>query len=478
MRFTVPAKNYINGKWVNGSLGTIEMINPSYDIVIGKIARSGETDIDNAVKAARTAFVGNWGALSALERGRLLNQASKLISDHSEELAQIESADTGKPIKQARSDAQLCARYFEFYAGAADKLHGEIIPFQQGYTVMAQRVPFGVTGHIIPWNYPLQMTARTLAPALAAGNATVLKPSEDACLSVVKIFELLDHVGFPAGAINLVTGTGEEAGAALSSHRDLDHMAFTGSPEVGTKIAQSVAEHRRPALLELGGKSPQIVFEDADLDAALPVIVNAIIQNAGQTCSAGSRLLIHESIHDKVVHELIERFNALKVGVAESDPDVGPIISKKQLGRVKKLIETAVNNGAKILAQAAIPDLKGYFYPPTLLGSIKNSDDIAQNEIFGPVLSVIPFNSESEAIDLANQTVYGLVAAVWTKDLGRAHRVANKVSAGQVFVNGYGAGGGVELPFGGMKESGYGREKGFEALFHVTTTKTVVINHG
>lgn len=472
------AQNYINGKWVDGSLGTLDMVNPSHDKVIGKIARSGEKDVNEAVKAARNAFEGAWGETPAVERGRLLHKVSQILADNAEELAQLESADAGKPLSQARADAKLVARYFEFYAGSADKLHGEVIPYQNGFTVYTTREPYGVTGHIIPWNYPLQMTGRTLAPALAAGNAVVFKPAEDACLAVVRLFELIENVGFPPGTINMVTGLGHEAGAAISANTDIDHMAFTGSPEVGTIVMETMAKNRRPVVLELGGKSPQIVFEDADLDAALPVIVNAIIQNAGQTCSAGSRLLIHKSLHDDFVKKLIERFKAIKVGPAETDPDIGPIINKKQLERVNKFIEMALKNGAKILAQAQKPSGDGFFFPPTLLGSVTNDHEVAQNEVFGPVLVVIPFEDEADALHLANNTPFGLVAAVWTRDNGRAMRMVKKIKAGQVFVNGYGAGGGVELPFGGVKQSGFGREKGFEALHHVTTTKTVVINHG
>lgn len=471
-------QNYINGKWVEGSLGSIQMLNPSYDIPLGSIARSGKQDVDRAVTAARSAFNGEWGRMSAVDRGRLLMKVSRLIEQHRQELAEIETADTGKPFKQAENDAALAARYFEFYAGAADKLHGDTIPYQQGYTVFTFREPMGVTGHIIPWNYPLQMTARTLAPALATGNATVIKPAEDACLSVVRLFEIMHGAGFPPGTINLVTGRGDEAGAALASHPDIDHLAFTGSPEVGTLVMKSMAELRRPVLLELGGKSPQIVFDDADLDAALPVIVNAIIQNTGQTCSAGSRLLVHDSIYDTVVGRLIERFNGLKVGPADKNPDVGPIISKKQLERVTKIVDMAVSNGATVLAKSEIPAGNGYFYPPTLLGNTGNNSFIAQNEVFGPVLSVIPFQNEPEAITMANDIAYGLVAAVWTRDVARSHRMSKALKSGQVFINGYGAGGGVELPFGGVKDSGFGREKGLEALHHVTTTKTVIINHG
>jgi aldehyde dehydrogenase (NAD+) len=471
-------QNFINGQWVDGSLGVIDMLNPSHDTVIGQIARSGQPDVDAAVNAARAAFDGDWGNTPAVERGRLLHKVSQVLFANAEELAQLESADAGKPLRQARADAQMVARYFEFYAGAADKLHGETIPYQNGFTVYTTREPYGVTGHIIPWNYPLQMTGRTLAPALAAGNAVVFKPAEDACLAVVRLFELIENVGFPPGALNMVTGYGHEAGAALSAHPGIDHMAFTGSPEVGTLVMESMARNRRPVVLELGGKSPQIVFEDADLDVAMPVIVNAIIQNAGQTCSAGSRLVVQRSIHDKVATELVKRFNAVKVGPAETDPDIGPIISKKQLGRVESLVQIALEAGAKILAQAPKPAGNGYFFPPTLLGWVDNDSFIAQNEVFGPVLAVIPFDDEADALRIANATPFGLVGAVWTRDLGKAHRLVKGIRAGQVFINTYGAGGGVELPFGGVKQSGFGREKGFEALHYVTTTKTVVIHHG
>ncbi|MCC5940886.1 MAG: aldehyde dehydrogenase family protein [Balneolaceae bacterium] len=472
------AQNFINGKWVDGSLGKLDMLNPSYDTKAGEIARSGKEDVDAAVKAARAVFEGKWGKTSAEDRGRLLYKAAQILLDHVDELAELESKDTGKPMKQAKTDATLIARYFEFYAGGADKFHGDTIPFKDGYTVYTQRVPLGVTGHIIPWNYPLQMTGRTLAPALAAGNAVVFKPAEDACLAVVRAFELISQLDFPAGALNLVTGLGQEAGAALANHPGIDHMAFTGSPEVGIEIMKNSADHIRPVLLELGGKSPQVIFNDADLDAALPVVVNAIIQNAGQTCSAGSRLVIQEDIHDDFVDKLIERFKKIKVGPADSDPDIGPIINKKQLKRVEDFVKRAEESGATILAQAEKPEGNGYFYPPTLMGRVNNDSYIAQNEVFGPVLAVIPFKDEADAIRIANDVEYGLIAAVWTKDNGRAHRVTNAIHAGQVYVNGYGAGGGVELPFGGMKKSGFGREKGFEALYDVTAVKTVVINHG
>jgi aldehyde dehydrogenase (NAD+) len=476
--WTARGENYVGGAWRPGSLGTLPMENPSYGSRIGVIARGGEADVDAAVAAAREAVRGAWGRTEAAERGRLLARVAAAVRADAETLAEIESADCGKPTRQARSDAALAARYFEFYAGAADKLHGETLPYQAGFSVMTWREPLGVTAHVIPWNYPLQMTARTLAAALAAGNAAVLKPAEDACLSVVRLFEILHEIGFPPGAVNLVTGLGEEAGAALVNHPGTDHLSFTGSPEVGTRVMADSARFHRPVLLELGGKSPQVVFADADLDEAVPVLVNAIVQNTGQTCSAGSRLLVEEAIHDALVERLAARFRALRVGPAEQDPDVGPLVNARQKDRVEAFIRRALDDGAAVLARAEAPEGPGHFVAPMLLGRVRTDSDAAREEAFGPLLVVIPFRDEAEAVALANDTAYGLVAAVWTRDGSRALRLARALVAGQVFVNTYGAGGGVELPFGGRGRSGFGREKGMEALHHLTAVKTVVIRHG
>lgn len=432
------------------------------------------SDVDAAVSAARKAQP-SWAATAPAERGRLLQRMAELVRRDGERLARTECLDTGKPLRQAKADAALCARYFEFYAGAADKLHGETIPYQPGHLVYTRREPHGVTGHILPWNYPLQMTARTLAPALAVGNAVVLKPAEDACWSVVQLADLFREAGFPDGVVHVVTGFGQEAGAALAEHPGIDYLSFTGSAEVGTAVMAASARHHRPVTLELGGKSPQIVFEDADLDAAIPVIVNAILQNGGQTCSAGSRLLVHESVAGTVSAALTARFNALKVGPAMDDPDVGPLISARQRDRVVSMVDEAVRAGARILAQAAIPGGPGFYAPPTLLTDAAPDAPIEQQEVFGPVLTLRSFRTESEALALANGTPYGLTAGAWTRDLGRAHRMAGGIRAGQVFVNTYGAGGGVELPFGGTGRSGFGREKGLAALHDVTTLKTVIV---
>ncbi|MBP8294906.1 MAG: aldehyde dehydrogenase family protein, partial [Burkholderiales bacterium] len=314
-----PPRNFIDNQHVAPAGGqTIPVVDPSDGSVFAHLARGNADDIDRAVKAAEGARDGAWGKMSPVDKGRLLMRLSQQILDHHEELAQLESRDCGKPLKQARADATACARYFEFYAGAPDKLHGDTIPYLPGYTVLTWREPHGVTGHIIPWNYPLQIFGRSVGGALAAGNACVVKPAEDACLSLLRVAELAAAAGFPPGAINIVTGYGSEAGMALAEHPGIEHISFTGSPVTGSIVAQAGARRHCPVTLELGGKSPQIVFADADIDAALPVLVNAIIQNAGQTCSAGSRLLVQASVYDQLLDALGQRFAALRTGPAQA----------------------------------------------------------------------------------------------------------------------------------------------------------------
>ena len=481
IRIPSPA-HFIANEKVNATDGrTIPVVDPSDGSVFAQLARGGADEIDRAVRAATRARDGEWGRMSPVDKGRLLTRLSQAILAHHEELAQIESRDCGKPLKQARADATACARYFEFYGGAPDKLHGETIPYQPGYTVLTWREPHGVTGHIIPWNYPLQIFGRSVGAALAAGNACVVKPAEDACLSVLRVAELAAEAGFPAGALNVVTGYGAEAGNALAEHTGIEHISFTGSPATGSIVAQAAAKRHCPVTLELGGKSPQIVFADADLDAALPVLVNAIIQNAGQTCSAGSRLLVERSIYEAVVEKLGQRFAALKTGPAQADLDCGPLIRANQLARVREFLGSAQSDGLRIAGQsqlAANAPSGGYYQPPTLIRDVPPAHRLANEEVFGPVLAAMPFDDEAEAVRLANGTPFGLVAGIWTRDGARQLRLARAVRSGQVFVNTYGAGGGVELPFGGMKHSGYGREKGLEALLAFTVVKTVAIAHG
>ena len=475
--------NLIDGRWQPASDGrTLDVVSPSDGQVFARIARGTAADIDAAVNAARKAFEeGPWSRMTAVERGRILTKLGTKILEHFEELAQLEAADTGKPMKQARADITAAARYFEFYGSAADKFHGDVIPFLDGYMVTVLRDPKGVTGHIIPWNYPAQMFGRTVAPALAMGNCTVLKPAEEACLTPIRLAALAMEAGLPPGVLNVVTGIGEEAGAALSGHPDIDFLSFTGSPEVGTLVQIAAAKNHIGCVLELGGKSPQIVFDDADFDAAVPVVVNAIVQNGGQTCSAGSRVLVQKAIYDKFVSRVAERFAQLRVGSATMDLDCGPLISATQKKRVSGFIERAGNDRIGVLAQAKVADgvpADGYYVAPTLFGPVPRDNALAREEVFGPVLSIISFDDEADAIKLANGTDYGLVAGIWTANGGRQMRVAKAMRCGQVFVNGYGAGGGIELPFGGVKKSGHGREKGFEALREFCHSKTIVFKHG
>jgi aldehyde dehydrogenase (NAD+) len=465
----------------SSSSRTLPMVDPSDGQPFDEIARGTADDVDQAVRAARRCYDHVWSKLSGAERGRLLMRLSNKVLEHADELALIEQRDCGKPTKQARADAAALARYFEFYAGACDKLHGETIPYQDGYSVLTWREPYGVVGNIIPWNYPMQIFGRSVGGALAAGNVCVVKPSEDACLSILRVAQLATEAGFPAGALNIVTGYGHEVGDALARHSGIDHISFTGSPSVGTIIGQVAAERHCPVTLELGGKSPQIVFADADLDAAVPVIVNAIVQNAGQTCSAGSRLLVDDLIYESVLERLGRAFENLRVGPAAMDLDLGPLIRQSQQQRVWDFLSDAQVAGISMVAQGSVVDEApetGFYQAPTLLRDVPVAHRLAQEEIFGPVLCAMSFKDEDHAIELANATRFGLVAGVWTRDGGRQMRMAKRVQSGQVFINNYGAGGGVELPFGGVKSSGYGREKGFEALYGFTTIKTVAIKHG
>jgi aldehyde dehydrogenase (NAD+) len=473
---------FIGGQWLNAQDGrTLPVISPADGETFEHIPRGTAHEVNAAVAAARAALSGPWALMNATERGRVLMRIGQAVLDHAEELSQLEARDTGKPMSTARNDINVLARYFEFYGTAADKVHGEQIPFLNGHQVTLLREPLGVTAHIVPWNYPAQMLGRSVAPALAMGNAAVLKPAEDTSLSALRFAELAAACGLPTGVLNVVTGLGEEAGAALAAHPDINFISFTGSNEVGTLVQQAAARNVVKCTLELGGKSPQIVFDDVDAERAVPIIVRAIIQNAGQTCTAGSRLLVQRGIYASFVARVAEAFAKVRVGTPVMDLDCGPVMNPAQYQRVQGYIDAARAAGIPVIAEGCLADgipTTGYFVKPIFFGPVPRDAKLACEEVFGPVLAAMPFDDEADAIALANATDYGLLAAVWTENAGRLQRVAKAVKAGQVFMNCYGAGGGVELPFGGNKRSGHGREKGLLALEEMSTTKTLVHFHG
>lgn len=480
MTLPFPKGLLIGGEWLSSNGGTLPVEDPSTGQTIGELEAASHGDVDHAVAAARSALGGPWGKMSAAERGRLLSTFSGAVSARADWLAELEATDVGKPLSQARADVRALARYFEFYGGAADKIHGETIPYQAGYTVYTLHEPFGVTGHIIPWNYPMQIIGRSVVAALAMGNAAVLKPAEQASLTSLAVAQILDQAGLPPGVLNVVPGTGAVAGQALAGHPGIDHVSFTGSTAVGSAVQAAAGRNAVPVTLELGGKSPQLVFADADLDAALPFLLNAGIQNAGQTCSAGSRILVQREIYEEVAHRLGEKFAALNAGPAMADHNLGPLIS----GRQKEMVQAYMREGEReleLIGRGSIVEnapANGHYVAPSLFAGLSPSHKLAQEEVFGPLVVMMPFDTEEEAVTLANGTPYGLVAGAWTRDGARQMRLARLLRAGQVFLNNYGAAGGVELPFGGVGRSGHGREKGMEALYSFSTLKTVAAYHG
>ncbi len=473
----------INGERVSASdNGTFEVFDPSSGDLLATVAKATKRDVDRAVSAAQAAMDSKaWGGIAPAERGRIMNRMAATLRERAEELATLESRDNGKPLRQARTDVQVAARYFEFFAGIADKIMGNTIPLGPGYLDFTLREPIGVSAQIVPWNYPIQIGARGVAPALAAGCAVVLKPSSEAPMTALRLGEIGLECGLPAGALNVIPGTGSEAGTALASHPGINQLTFTGSVDVGIAVAKMAADNVVPVVMELGGKSPNIVFADADLDLAAQGVSTAIFQNAGQTCSAGSRLLVERKAHDALVEKLAARAAAMRVGPGVSDPDMGPIISKRQLETVEKYVGIGTKEGASVAAGGGRPTDaslgKGYYFQPTLLDRVTPDMRVAQEEIFGPVLAMIEFDDLEQAAEIANRSQYGLVSGIWTRDINKAMALASRIKAGQVYINTYGAGGGVELPFGGYKKSGYGREKGLESLASYTQIKNVCIKY-
>jgi acyl-CoA reductase-like NAD-dependent aldehyde dehydrogenase len=460
--------------------GTFDVFDPSTGAVLATVAKATKADVDRAVEAAHAALESKaWGGAAPAERGRAMLRIAQMLRDTTEEVATLESRDNGKPLRQARTDVQVAARYFEFFAGIADKIMGNTIPLGPGFLDFTVREPIGVSAQIVPWNYPIQIGARGIAPALAAGCTVVLKPSSEAPMTALKLGEMALACGVPPGVINIVPGTGSEAGQALAGHPDINQLTFTGSVDVGIGVAKMAAQNVVPVVMELGGKSPNIVFADADLDLTVQGVATAIFQNAGQTCSAGSRLLVEKKVHDALVGRLVERAGGMRIGPGVSDPDMGPIISKRQLETIEGYVSVGRSEGAQVAAGGARPaDAAlggGFYFQPTLLDGVAADMRVAQEEIFGPVLAIIAFETIEEAIAIANRSQYGLVAGVWTRDINKAMAVSSRIKAGQVFINTYGAGGGVELPFGGYKKSGYGREKGLESLASYTQVKNVCV---
>jgi aldehyde dehydrogenase (NAD+) len=471
----------LNGERTDASDGgTIPVLDPSTGGELAIVAKATAGDVDRAVQAAQAALESRaWGGMAPAERGRILLRIAQALRDSSEELATLESRDNGKPMRQARTDVQVAARYFEFFGGVADKIMGQTIPLGPGFIDFTVREPIGVSAQIVPWNYPIQIGARGVAPALAAGCAVVFKPSSEAPLTALRLGDIALECGLPPGVLNVLPGTGAEAGAALAGHRGINQLTFTGSVDVGIQVAKLAAENVVPVVMELGGKSPNVVFADADLDLAAQGVANAIFQNAGQTCSAGSRLLVERRAHDALVDRLRARATSMRVGPGISDPDMGPIISRRQLETIERYVAIGRDEGARVAAGGARPSDPslggGFYYQPTLLDRVTADMRVAQEEIFGPVLAIIEFDEIEEAAAIANRSDYGLVAGVWTRDINKALSLATRIKAGQVYINTYGAGGGVELPFGGYKKSGYGREKGLESLASYTQVKNVCI---
>jgi len=463
---------FVDGEWTPAADGgTFETVDPSTGETLTAVAEGTDADVDAAVASADAAFE-DWAGLSPVERGRRLSSLADLLTEHREELARVETHDQGKPLSDARDSIDTAARYFEFYAGAADKLHGKTYPRDGAWNSKTIRQPRGISAQITPWNYPITQLARGTAPALAAGNAVVVKPAEQTPLTALLVAELAVEAGLPAGVLNVVPGFGPVAGEALVTHADVDIVTFTGSRETGQHVMEQAAGQITPTTLELGGKGAAIVFPDADLDNAVESIRTGIYTNAGQSCSASSRLLVQEELHDEVLDRLLEGVADLTVGPGMDDHDLGPVTSEGQFEKTVSYVEIGEAEGASLVAGGRALDRPGFYVEPTVFDDVTPDMRIAQEEIFGPVLSVMTFADEAEAIRLANDTKYGLVAGVFTSDHGRVERVTRAVEAGHVYVNDWYAGG-VDTPFGGINESGIGREKGIQALEHYTNLKTI-----
>ncbi|MFJ4681866.1 aldehyde dehydrogenase family protein [Streptomyces sp. NPDC088789] len=470
-----PSRHFIDGAWVAArDRGTLDVLDPATRQVITEVARADGADVDDAVAAARRAFPA-WAATDPSERGALLRRWADLIIAEVEALAAVEARDVGKPLSGGRTNIYIAHGIIEYFAGAADKLTGVTLPTRSpdylGYTVPE---PYGVCAVVIPWNVPAVLTAANVAPALAAGNTVVLKPSEIAPLAPFALAELARRAGFPPGVVNVVAGLGPEAGVALTSHPDVDHISFVGSTATGRAIMAAAARNLVPVKLELGGKSPNVLFADADLDIAIPAIVTSITENAGQNCYAGSRLLVEASVHDEVVERVAAAMAAVRTGPWDADLDMGPLVSAAQFDRVGGFLEDAPRDGARLVIGGTAAD-EGWFVRPTVFDRVDADMRLAREEVFGPVLAVQSFRGTAEATEQMNATDFGLLACVWTNDISRALRLAKDVRSGQVAVNQFHDAGVIGFPFNMQKDSGFSRGGGYAALREYTQEKGVAI---
>lgn len=470
-------KLFINGKWLNSqSEQRFPTINPATEEIITEVARGNEADVNLAVETAADAMQGPWSEIPPADRGRLMYRLAHAINQHRQELAELETIDMGKPLRDALGDIDGVIETLQYNAGAADKLQGETIPLGHEYVDFTWLEPLGVTAHIVPWNFPLGMAVRSVAPALAAGCTIVLKPAEQSPLSALRLAEIAQEIEFPDGVLNVVTGFGEEAGAALVKHPLVRGISFTGSVETGRKIMTQAARGIKPVVLELGGKNPMIVFPDADMERAVNDAMDGIFGNCGQVCSAISRLILHKDLKQEFLERLHARTIQLSIGPGMENPDIGPLVSEEQHQKVMGYLASGVKEGARLLCGGKRPAhlTRGYFVEPTIFDHVTPEMRIAQEEIFGPVVVALEFEKEEEAVRIANSLAYGLVAGVYTQDITRALTLARQIQAGSIWINGWFIGG-VQAPTGGCKESGIGRERGLAGIRNYLQIKNIGI---
>ena len=472
-------KMYVGGKWVDSESGRmLDVIYPYTGEVWASVPRGTATDVEVAVKAAREAFEsGDWNRLTGAERGRLLHRLGDLINENTEHLAKLETMENGKLIREMLGQMKALPDYYYYFAGLADKIDGRTIPYKDNFLIYTTREPVGVVAAITPWNSPLLLLTFKLAPGLAAGNTFVVKPSKHTPVSTLELARLVEKAGFPPGVVNVLTGNSEEVGNPLTKHSGVDKIAFTGATDTGVKIAQNALSHLSKVTLELGGKSPNIVFDDADIDAAVNGVISGIFAATGQTCVAGSRLLVQEGIYDRFMEKLVQRTKSIKLGdPMDLSTEMGTVAFKEQLEKIEGYVDAGIQEGAKVVCggkRSTEPSLsKGLFFEPTILQDVRNEQRLAREEIFGPVLCAMKFKDEDECLKLSNDTNYGLAAGIWTKDVQRAHRIAKGIRAGTVWINCYRSLS-YAAPFGGYKNSGIGRENGIEVLNEYTQVKAV-----